>query len=73
MLLEKSIKFFLNLVDSNANNIVQDIFIISTEDIQKDNIWWLESADTAKTDSNIEENIQNVHPRSIFKKSHEHL
>ena len=54
MLLEKSIKFFLNLVDSNASNIVKDLFIISTEDIQKYNMWWLESADTAKADSNIE-------------------
>ena len=35
MLLEKSIKFFLNLLDSNIANIVKNIFIIPTEDIQK--------------------------------------
>ena len=35
VLLEKSIKVFLNLLGSNATNVVKDIFIISTEDIPK--------------------------------------
>ena len=34
-LLENSIKVFLNLLDSNTTNIVKDIFIFPTEDIQK--------------------------------------
>ena len=35
MLLEKSIKVFLNFLDWNTTNIVKDIFIFPTEDIQK--------------------------------------
>ena len=35
VLLEKSKKFFLNLLDSNTTKIVKDIFIFPTEDIQK--------------------------------------
>ena len=35
VLLEKSIKFFLNFLNSNTTNIVKDIFIFTTEDIQK--------------------------------------
>ena len=35
MLLEKSIKVFLNFLDWDTTNIVKDIFIFPTEDIQK--------------------------------------
>ena len=35
MLLEKSIKVFLNFLNWNTTNIVKDIFIFPTEDIQK--------------------------------------
>ena len=35
MLLEKSIKVFLNFLDWNTTNIVKDIFIFPTEEIQK--------------------------------------
>ena len=35
MLLEKSIKVFLNFLDWNTTIIVKDIFIFPTEDIQK--------------------------------------
>ena len=35
VLLEKSIKVFLNLLDSNTTNIVKNIFIFPTEDILK--------------------------------------
>ena len=35
VLLEKSIKAFLNLLDSNTTNIAKDIFVIPTEDIPK--------------------------------------
>ena len=49
MLLEKSIKVFLNFLDWNTTNIVKDIFIFPTEDIQK-KPW--KSADTAKISSN---------------------
>ena len=35
VLLEKSIKVFLNLLDLNTTNIVKNIFIFPTEDILK--------------------------------------
>ena len=35
--LEKSLKVFLNLLGSNTTNIVKNIFIFPTEDIQKNN------------------------------------
>ena len=35
VLLEKSKKFFLNLLDSNTTKVVKDIFIFPTEDITK--------------------------------------
>ena len=35
VLLEKSIKVFLNLLDSNTTNIVKNIFIFPAEDIPK--------------------------------------
>ena len=48
VLLEKSIKVFLNLLDSNTTNVVKDIFIISTEDIPG-----------RKKDSSVFEKIKN--------------
>ena len=33
--LEKSLKVFLNLLDSNTTNIIKDIFIFETDNIQK--------------------------------------
>ena len=58
MLLEKTIKVFLNLLDSNTTNIVKDIFIFSTEDIQKIAPGREKSADTAKTSSKFEKNSE---------------
>ena len=46
--------FFLNLLDSNTNNIAKDIFIIPTEDVQKNNTWSWKSVDIESTSSNFE-------------------
>ena len=37
--LEKSLKVFLNLLDSNMTNIVKDIFLFPTENIQRNSTW----------------------------------
>ena len=56
-------QFVLNILDSNTTNIVKDIIIFSTEDIQKNNTWSWKSADIAKTRSSFEKKIQNINPR----------
>ena len=48
------IKGFLNLLDWHTASAVKDTFIISTEDIHKNNTWSLKKADTAQLSSNFE-------------------
>ena len=57
-LLEKSTKVFLNFLDWNTTNIVKDIFIFPTEDIQKNR----EKALTLQKLVQIKKN-QNINPR----------
>ena len=61
MSLEKSIKV-LNLLDSNKTDIVKDVFIIPTDDLQKKNTWSRKSADTVKTSWNFEKKIRILFP-----------
>ena len=58
MSLEKSIKVFLNLLDSNTTNIVKDIFIFPTENKQKKLHLVVKNAYTAKTSSNFEKKVR---------------
>ena len=62
MLLEKTIKVFLNLLDSNTTNIVKDIFIFSTEDIQKIAPGREKVLTLQKPVQNLKR-IQNINPR----------
>ena len=59
MLLEKSIKVFLNFLDWNTTNIVKDIFIFPTEDIQKNR----EKVLTLQKLVQIKKKKQNINPR----------
>ena len=71
MLLEKSIKVSLNLLDWNTTNIVKDILIFPTEDMQKNNTWSWKSADTAKNSSNLEKEVivtRHIRPKSALLK-----
>ena len=68
MLLEKSIKISLNLLDWNTTNIVKDILIFPAEDMQKNKAWSSKSADTANS-SNLEKKIivtQHFRPKSTL-------
>ena len=69
MLLEKSIKVFLNLLYSNTTNIVKDIFIIPTVDVKENNMWLWKSPDTAKSSSNFEKKIRMLIPDKFQEKS----
>ena len=52
-------------------NIVKDIFIFVTEDIQKHSNWSWKSADTAKTSSNFEKKNSEYQSQISFRKSHQ--
>ena len=49
--------------------ILPMIFIIPTEDVQKNNIWLWKSLDTAKTSSNFEKRIRMLIPDKFQEKS----
>ena len=54
VLLQKTMKVFLNLLNSNTTNIFKNKFIFLKEKIQKNNTCLWKSVDTAKASSNIE-------------------
>ena len=59
---KKQWKVFLNLLNSNTTNIFKDKFIFPKEKIQKNNICFWKSGDTAKASWNIEKNNK-INPR----------
>ena len=73
MLLEKSIKVSLNLLDWNTTNIVKDILIFPTEDIQKNEHLIVKKCwhCTAKSSSNFEKKNSEYKFQIDFRKSHQ--